>query len=76
VPCLTVRPNTERPVTVELGTNVLVGDDMPRLLREARRVLAGEAKTGTIPPLWDGRAAERLVTAVTGAVPASPARVA
>ena len=60
VPCLTVRKNTERPVTVTVGTNVLVGDDMDRLLAEARLVLAGKAKTGKVPPLWDGRAARRL----------------
>jgi UDP-N-acetylglucosamine 2-epimerase (non-hydrolysing) len=64
VPCLTVRPNTERPVTITLGTNILVGDDMALLLREARRVLDGYAKKGTVPPLWDGRAAERIVEAV------------
>jgi UDP-N-acetylglucosamine 2-epimerase (non-hydrolysing) len=60
VPCLTVRENTERPVTVELGTNVLVGRDMQRLKAEVNRILSGKAKTGTIPPLWDGKAGERI----------------
>ena len=60
IPCLTVRSNTERPVTVSVGTNVLVGRDMDRLLAEARLVLAGKAKKGQIPALWDGRAAHRI----------------
>jgi UDP-N-acetylglucosamine 2-epimerase (non-hydrolysing) len=61
VPCLTMRSNTERPVTVNMGTNVLVGQD-PRLLdSELTRILEGGAKKGSIPPLWDGRASERIV---------------
>lgn len=60
VPCLTVRENTERPVTVEIGTNILVGKDMGRLKSETGRVLQGKAKRGRIPPLWDGKAGERI----------------
>jgi UDP-N-acetylglucosamine 2-epimerase (non-hydrolysing) len=60
VPCLTLRENTERPVTVSLGTNVLVGRDPDKLRSELSRVLAGQAKKGTIPPLWDGHAGERI----------------
>jgi UDP-N-acetylglucosamine 2-epimerase (non-hydrolysing) len=60
VPCLTVRENTERPVTVTLGTNILVGRDMQRLQAEIARILEGGAKHGQIPPLWDGQAAERI----------------
>jgi UDP-N-acetylglucosamine 2-epimerase (non-hydrolysing) len=60
VPCLTLRENTERPVTVTLGTNVLVGRDPDKLRSELSRVLAGHAKKGTIPPLWDGHAGERI----------------
>ena len=61
VPCLTVRENTERPITVSLGTNTLVGRDVARLRKELEAVLAGKAKRGTTaPPLWDGRAAERI----------------
>ena len=61
VPCLTLRSNTERPMTVNMGTNVLVGQD-PRLLdSELTRILEGGAKKGSIPPLWDGRASERIV---------------
>ena len=60
IPCLTVRENTERPVTVELGTNILVGRDLNRLQYEAQRILSGKRKKGQIPQLWDGRAAERI----------------
>jgi len=60
VPCLTVRNNTERPITVEVGTNQLIGHDMTRLQNEVARVLDGHAKRGAVPPLWDGRAGERV----------------
>ncbi len=60
IPCLTLRDSTERPVTVSLGTNVLVGRDPDKLRSELSRVLAGQAKKGTIPPLWDGHAGERI----------------
>jgi UDP-N-acetylglucosamine 2-epimerase (non-hydrolysing) len=60
VPCLTLRDNTERPVTVTLGTNTLVGHDREKLISELSKILAGKAKTGTIPPLWDGHAGERI----------------
>ena len=60
VPCITLRGNTERPVTVALGTNVLVGQNADALRKEFRKVLAGKAKRGTIPPLWDGKAGERI----------------
>jgi UDP-N-acetylglucosamine 2-epimerase (non-hydrolysing) len=60
VPCLTLRENTERPVIVTLGTNVLVGRDPDKLRYELCRVLAGQAKKGTIPSLWDGHAGERI----------------
>jgi UDP-N-acetylglucosamine 2-epimerase (non-hydrolysing) len=60
VPCLTLRPNTERPITVTVGTNVLVGDDRGRLIAELAQVLAGKSKKGTRPPLWDGLAGQRI----------------
>lgn len=60
VPCLTVRENTERPVTVTLGTNQLVGRDMGRLRQAADRILNGEVRPHQIPPLWDGKAGERI----------------
>jgi UDP-N-acetylglucosamine 2-epimerase (non-hydrolysing) len=66
VPCLTLRRNTERPVTVSMGTNVLVGQD-PRLLHsELTRILEGRAKKGSIPPLWDGHASERIAKVLQG----------
>lgn len=61
VPCITIRENTERPVTVDEGSNVLVGTDPARIIAEAARVLRGEGKKGRRPLLWDGRAAERIV---------------
>lgn len=61
VPCVTLRDNTERPVTVEMGTNRLTGTDPGRILAAVDDILAGRWKTGSIPPLWDGRAAERMV---------------
>ncbi len=60
IPCLTVRENTERPITVTMGTNTLVGRDIDRLRTELEAVLAGQIKHGSVPPLWDGRAAERI----------------
>ncbi|SMF97650.1 UDP-N-acetylglucosamine 2-epimerase (non-hydrolysing) [Methylomagnum ishizawai] len=61
VPCLTLRDNTERPITLTQGTNVLVGTDHAAIMREARRALAGGTRPGACPELWDGRAAERIV---------------
>jgi UDP-N-acetylglucosamine 2-epimerase (non-hydrolysing) len=60
VPCITLRDNTERPITVSLGTNVLVGQDSTRLLVEVSKILEGRGRAGTIPPLWDGNAGERI----------------
>jgi UDP-N-acetylglucosamine 2-epimerase (non-hydrolysing) len=61
VPCITIRENTERPVTVDEGSNVLAGTDPNIILAETRKVLRGEGKTGQRPNLWDGKAAERIV---------------
>lgn len=60
VPCITLRPNTERPITVSMGTNVLVGSDRNRLRAEVAKVLSGDRRSGKIPPLWDGKAANRI----------------
>ena len=60
VPCLTLRENTERPITVEEGTNVLVGTRPERIREEARRILEGRGKNGRIPEGWDGRTGERI----------------
>jgi UDP-N-acetylglucosamine 2-epimerase (non-hydrolysing) len=65
VPCFTLRDNTERPVTIELGTNTLLGldpgriDEIPGLLESQR------TRPAQIPPLWDGRAAVRIVDALS-----------
>jgi len=71
VPCLTLRENTERPITISQGTNQLVGTDPENVIVAARKVLAGENKAGRIPPLWDGRAAERIIEILLREVPRS-----
>ena len=65
IPCLTVRENTERPITVELGTNILVGQNMARLKEEVHKILGGKAKKGKVPPLWDGKAGERIAEVIS-----------
>lgn len=61
VPCLTFRASTERPVTVELGTNILLADLAPAAaLTHLEHIFSGQIKPGTQPPLWDGRAGERI----------------
>jgi len=60
VPCLTLRNNTERPVTVTLGTNILVGQNGATLRTELARILQGKQKASSVPPLWDGHAGERI----------------
>jgi UDP-N-acetylglucosamine 2-epimerase (non-hydrolysing) len=61
VPCLTLRENTERPITITVGTNRLVGSDPQTIIQHARSILAGDPKKGKIPRLWDGKAAERII---------------
>lgn len=60
IPCLTMRENTERPITVEQGTNTMVGRDIEAIRRQTAETLAGRGKSGRVPELWDGRAAERI----------------
>lgn len=60
VPCITIRENTERPITTTLGTNVLVGNDMRKLQAEVSKVIAEKSRTRVIPPMWDGHAGERI----------------
>lgn len=66
IPCLTLRENTERPITITEGTNTLVGSDREKILKESFRILNGKCKKGKIPKLWDGRAAERIVNILLG----------
>jgi UDP-N-acetylglucosamine 2-epimerase (non-hydrolysing) len=65
VPCVTIRENTERPVTVDEGSNVLAGTDPAAIVLEARKILRGEGKQGRRPHLWDGKAAERIVAVLS-----------
>ena len=60
VPCLTMRENTERPITITMGTNVLVGEDKQRLTAELKNILEGKGKRGVVPPLWDGHTGDRI----------------
>ena len=62
VPCLTLRNNTERPETVTQGTNEMIGDNFDALTEALKRLNAGNWKKGTIPELWDGRTAERIIS--------------
>ncbi|MFH1856394.1 MAG: UDP-N-acetylglucosamine 2-epimerase (non-hydrolyzing) [Candidatus Omnitrophota bacterium] len=61
IPCITLRENTERPITIIEGTNVLVGTDKNKIVEESLKIIEGKEKRGTIPELWDGKAAERIV---------------
>lgn len=60
IPCLTLRPNTERPITITEGTNMLIGDDLNLLQLELQKILEGKPKKGKIPHFWDGNTAQRI----------------
>jgi len=65
IPCLTLRENTERPITVEMGTNVVVGTDATKIIAAANAALDGSAKKAVRqPPLWDGHTSERILDAL------------
>lgn len=74
VPCLTLRENTERPITISEGTNLLIGTYPAKILAAAQEVLAGKGKPGRIPPFWDGHAAERIVEVLLRNPPRGPHR--
>jgi len=61
IPCITMRNNTERPSTTAIGSNVLTGPDPAKIRKAIKGILDGSHRRGTIPPLWDGRTAERIV---------------
>jgi UDP-N-acetylglucosamine 2-epimerase (non-hydrolysing) len=61
IPCLTLRENTERPITVEQGTNTIVGSSQARILAGVDDILRSGGKSGRNPELWDGRASQRIV---------------
>jgi len=62
IPCLTLRRNTERPITITEGSNILVGNNYKKIIEESFKILNGQVKKAKIPELWDGKAAERIVT--------------
>ncbi len=66
VPCLTLRTSTERPVTCDVGTNELCGEDLRLALKRGLEILYGKKKAGMIPDLWDGKAAQRIVEIMIG----------
>ncbi len=71
IPCLTLRPNTERPITCEVGTNQVVGTDPEKIREAALAVLKNGARPHGVPEKWDGRAAERIVEVLLNAHPVS-----
>ena len=64
IPCLTMRPNTERPITITEGTNIIVGSDRAKILSGVEEILTGRGKAGRIPHLWDGKTAERMADVI------------
>jgi UDP-N-acetylglucosamine 2-epimerase (non-hydrolysing) len=76
IPCLTARPNTERPITVDEGTSTLVGSDDEQLRQCLRAVLDGAYKHGRCPELWDGKAATRIAAVLASSVDAGMRRAA
>jgi UDP-N-acetylglucosamine 2-epimerase (non-hydrolysing) len=68
IPCFTLRDNTERPVTVELGTNTLLGLDPQRIAELPELIAAARRRDATVPPYWDGRASERVAEVLSQAV--------
>ncbi len=62
VPCITMRPNTERPITEEMGTNQVIGNNPDKIIEAVRNILDGKTNTGSVPPKWDGKAGQRIVT--------------
>ena len=65
IPCLTLRDNTERPITVTMGTNILVGRHGEGLMNEVDNILSGKRKHGRIPPFWDGVASQRIAKIIS-----------
>lgn len=64
IPCITIRENTERPITLWEGTNELAGTDTEKIINFAGQILDGKWKTGKIPELWDGHTAERIIACI------------
>lgn len=68
IPCLTLRNNTERPITVDEGTNIVVGTNPDLIVEEATKILAGHGKSGKRPEFWDGLSAERIVSILDSSI--------
>ncbi|WP_040281425.1 non-hydrolyzing UDP-N-acetylglucosamine 2-epimerase [Psychroserpens damuponensis] len=68
IPCLTLRPNTERPSTINIGSNTLLHFDQKNILEVVEKVISGDYKQGEIPQLWDGKATERVLEVISNAV--------
>ena len=68
IPCLTLRTSTERPVTVDVGSNELIGENLDRLYSAVDEIIAGSFKHGAVPELWDGEAAARIVAVLGDAL--------
>lgn len=66
IPCITLRENTERPVTITLGTNELAGSSKERIMSHVQKIQSGDWKRGSIPPLWDGLTAHRILQVIKG----------
>ncbi|HRI68183.1 MAG TPA: UDP-N-acetylglucosamine 2-epimerase (non-hydrolyzing) [Polyangium sp.] len=72
IPCLTMRENTERPITVTEGTNTLVGLDLDRIEHEMDVILSGQGKRGRVPEGWDGQTGERIASAIYALLDGTP----
>lgn len=66
IPCITIRENTERPITVKIGTNIVVGTSEEKILEESIKVIEGKKKKGGIPKFWDGKTASRIMEIILG----------
>ncbi len=75
VPCVTLRENTERPITVDEGTNTIVGQDPARIVAVVDQIMSTAGKTGRIPELWDGRASQRLAAVLREWLDHTPERL-
>jgi UDP-N-acetylglucosamine 2-epimerase (non-hydrolysing) len=75
VPCVTLRENTERPITVTQGTNTVVGCSPARILAAVDEILRSGGKSGRSPELWDGRASQRIVAVLRGWLEGAAARM-
>ena len=64
ISCITLRDTTERPITVTKGTNIIVGSNKEKIIKESLKIIRGKGKQGNIPELWDGKAAERIVRCI------------